>query len=229
MVGVILQPGYLPWLGFFEQMWRSDIFVVYDNVQYTERDWRNRNRIKTNGGIKYLTVSVGNVPRGIRINQVKIKYDTDWQQKHINSIKENYAEAPFFGLYFSVLKDVILEKFEYLSGLDVALIKEINKILGLDKKIIFSSELDISSDEKCDRMIRICQAVGADVLYEGAAGKNYINSGEFERCGIKVEFQDYKHPVYRQLYGEFKPYLSVIDLLFNEGKRSLKVITNNNL
>jgi len=220
----ILQPGYLPWLGFFEQMWKSDIFVIYDNVQYTVRDWRNRNRIKTNGGIKYLTVPVGRVPCGTKINEVKIKYNTDWQTKHINSLKENYGQAPFFGRYFEPLREIISKRFECLVELDVALIKEFNRMLGLDRKIILSSGLGIVSDGRCQRLIEICKQVGADTFYEGAAGKNYIDIGEFERCGIKVDFQNYRHPIYKQPHGEFVPYLSIIDLLFNEGPGSLEIL-----
>lgn len=228
MIAVILQPGYLSWLGFFEQMWKSDIFVIYDDVQYTVRDWRNRNKIKTNGGIKYLTVPVGKISREMRINQVRIKYDNNWQLAHLNTIKENYFKAPFFNQYFFALKEIISKRFEYLIDLDAALIKEINKMLGLEKKLVYSSELNITDDGRCKRMIKICQYLKTDILYEGSAGKNYMDVDSFKKEGISVEFQEYKHPSYHQLYGDFVPYLSIIDLLFNEGPNSLKILADLN-
>jgi len=118
------------------------------------------------------------------------------------------------------------KKWKYLIELDVELIHQVNKILGLRRKLLFSSELGITEGGKIGRLINICKALGADTFYEGAAGKNYIEDSEFKKAGIKIEYQDYKHPVYSQLYGDFISHLSIIDLIFNEGPRSLEILTH---
>jgi hypothetical protein len=225
MIAVILQPGYLPWLGFFEQMWRSDIFVIYDNVQFDKNGWRNRNRIKTVQGIKWLTVPV-HVTLGDRIKDIRIDNTINWQKKHLKSLELAYAKAPFFKNYFQSIEGVLKRNWEYLLDLDAALIGEISKLLGLKRKLLFSSKLGIDENGKIGRLINICKALGADTFYEGAAGKNYIEDSEFKKAGIKIEYQDYKHPVYSQLHGDFVSHLSVIDLIFNEGPRSLEILTH---
>lgn len=223
----ILQPGYLPWLGFFEQMYRSDVFVIYDDVQYDKNGWRNRNRIKTASGAQWLTVPV--IVKGKpKISEVLIDNTKNWSKKHLQAIKTNYAKAPNFTQCFSLLVEILEKKWDRLVDLDVILIKKMAEILGLKREIVLSSELGITGG-RIDRLIKICQYFKADVFYEGAAGKNYINEKDFLDAGIKIEFQDYQHPIYKQLFGDFIPYLSIIDLLFNEGDKSLEIITKNSL
>lgn len=227
----ILQPGYLPWLGFFEQMYKSDVFVIYDDVQYDKEGWRNRNRIKTANGIQWLTVPVYvKLKESLPVNEVRIDNKSNWRKKHLLSIKHSYSKAPFFRKYVDIFEEAYSKDWEFLVDIDMYFIVKFKGCLGMDvKKIIRSSELDASevSDQgdKMERLVRICSMFGADTFYEGAAGRDYIDDGYFASRGIKVEYQDYKHPVYKQLYGDFVPYLSVVDLLFNHGDESLNIMT----
>lgn len=223
----ILQPGYLPWLGFFEQMYKSDIFVIYDDVQYDKESWRNRNRIKTANGVQWLTVPViVRFEDAPLINDIKIDNKLNWRKKHLHSIRQNYSKAAYFKKYIDIFEEAYSKKWQYLVDIDMHFILELAGFLGIDcKKIIRSSTLSVTGD-RIERLIKICKLFNADTFYEGAAGKNYIDDSQFARNGIKVEYQDYKHPAYRQLHGDFVPYLSVVDLLFNHGEESLSILLN---
>lgn len=223
----ILQPGYLPWLGFFEQLSKSDVFVIYDDVQYDKNGWRNRNKIKNVHGPQWLTVPVSVKFSGHpMVADVKINNRIDWRKDHLLSIKHAYSKAPYYEEYLPIFEETYLSSWEWLVDLDMHFILKLSEALGLkDKKVARSSAIGVAGD-KIERLVRICKMFGADTFYEGAAGKDYIDVKHFADNGINVEFQDYKHPVYKQLHGEFIPYLSVIDLLFNYGKKSLAVITN---
>jgi hypothetical protein len=225
MIIGILQPGYLPWLGFFEQMHRSDVFVIYDDVQYDKEGWRNRNRIKTANGIQWLTVPVHvKLTEHPLIVGTKIDNTVNWRKKHLASMKQNYAKAPFFKGYIHIFEHAYSKEWEYLVDLDIYFIAKLAECLGMgNKNIIRSSTLDLKGD-RIGRLINLCKLFGADTFYEGASGKNYIDENEFLSHGIKVEFQNYQHPIYNQLYGDFIPYLSVVDLLFNHGTESLKIL-----
>lgn len=223
----ILQPGYIPWLGFFEQMYKSDVFVIYDDVQYDKESWRNRNRIKTANGVQWLTVPViVRFEDAPLINDIKIDNKLNWRKKHLHSIKQNYSKVAYFKKYIDIFEEAYSKKWQYLVDIDMHFILELSVLLGIDcNKIVRSSTLNISGD-KIERLIEICKLFKADTFYEGAAGKNYIDDSQFARNGIKVEYQDYKHPAYRQLHGDFVPYLSVVDLLFNHGEESLAILLN---
>lgn len=227
MIIGILQPGYLPWLGFFEQVNKSDIFVIYDDVQYDKHGWRNRNRIKTPRGPLWLTVPLTyNFMDHPLSMEVRIDNKTMWGKKHLLSIKHNYAKAPYFRQYLSLFEEAYDRSWEYLIDLDLFFIDRIIKHLGMrEKPFVRSSSLQVTGG-KVDRLIRICQRFHADTFYEGASGKNYIDEAAFAEHGIQVVYQEYRHPVYRQLHGDFIPYLSVIDLLFNHGPESLDILKN---
>ena len=225
----ILQPGYLPWLGFFEQMYMSDVFVIYDDVQYDKQGWRNRNRIKTGNGVQWVTIPVNFKFKEFPLtNEVTIDNRMNWRKKHFLSIKQNYSKAPFYKDYIELVEEVYSREWQYLIDIDLYLITELANCLGMnDKKIVRSSSLGVRGG-RIERLTTMCKIFKADIFYEGTAGGNYIDEKHFEEHGIMVEFQDYKHPVYKQLHGDFVPYLSVIDLLFNIGPESLSVIANKN-
>ncbi len=227
MVIGILQPGYLPWLGFFEQIYRSHVFIVYDDVQYDKEGWRNRNRIKTAKDIQWLTVPVlVHFEEHPLIHEVKINNTSNWRKKHLSSIRQNYSKAPFFKKYIPFFEEAFSKHWEYLVDVDIYFILKLAECLGMkDKKIIRSSTLHIEGD-RIGRLVKICKFFQADIFYEGGAGKNYIDENYFIEQGIRVEYQDYQHPIYSQLYGDFIPYLSVIDLLFNHGDQSLSILAN---
>jgi len=222
---VCLQPGFLPWTGFFDQLDRSEIFVIYDTVSYDRGGWRNRNRIKTQQGIQWLTVPV--IVNGFPlIRDVKIDNHDNWAVKHLKSIKQNYSRAPYFKDYIGIFEEVYSKSWEYLIDIDMAFIMKIRECLGNGTTIEFASNLKIEG-ERTQRLVDMCLKLGATEFLEGHAGKGYLQGeGEqlFKEKGINLVYQDYKHPVYPQLYGEFVSHLSVIDLLFNCGKESLNII-----
>lgn len=226
---VILQPGYLPWLGFFDQMYKSDTFVILDDVQYDKHGWRNRNRIKTMQGGQWLTVPVlisgKNKPI---IKDVLIDNRTLWQKKHLRGIEQNFKKSQFFKDYFYIFEEVLSKEWKYLIDLDMKFIYRLNAILGLNRKIICASDLNIKAD-KTERLINICQMLNASKYLTGDAAKEYINKDDFIKNNINLEFHNYNHPNYTQLYGEFIPYLSIIDLIFNHGDESLEILTGQKL
>lgn len=220
----VIQPGYLPWLGFFELMASSDIFVVYDDVQFDKNGWRNRNRIKTTNGAVWLTIPVlikgNNFPK---INEVIIK-DKKWRIKHLKTLMYSYSKAEYFNEIFPLIEKGLNLDTDRLVDIDMFFIKEIAKYLGINTEIVLSSDLKIEGTEKEERLINICKHFNATHYYNGIRGKELYKKENFLRHGIVLEIQDYKHPQYPQLYGDFVPYMSVIDILFNVGKSSLPVI-----
>ncbi len=222
----ILQPGYLPWIGFFEQLNRCDIFILYDDVQYEKGSWRNRNRIKTPNGYQWLTVPVLLKGKDFPIiKDVKINSSVPWQKKHIKTIIQNYSKAQYFERYSEPLFEIIKKKWKYLIDLDIELIKFFKRQLEISIPIILSSDLGISGSN-VQRLIEIVKQLQGKKIYEGEAGKNYIHPPLFEKEGITVIFQNYEHPTYNQLYGKFLSHLSIIDLIFNCGPKSLQILSN---
>jgi len=223
---VVLQPGYIPWLGFFDQMAQSDTFVFYDDVQFDKNGWRNRNKIKTAQGVQWLTVPIKRQGK-VLVKDAMIDNSTDWRGNHLKSIRQNYSRAECFGEYIGTFESVYAQEWEYLIDLDVKLILLLRNMLGIKSRLEFASNLAVNVD-RVQRLVDMCAEMGANEFLEGSAGRDYL-AGEGERmfvdAGIKLTYQDYRHPVYKQLYGEFVPYLSVVDLLFNCGKDSLSILT----
>ena len=173
----ILQPGYLPWLGFFEQMLRSDLFVIYDDVQYDKHGWRNRNRVKGPQGPVWLTVPVRlkglNKPA---INEVLIDpVQGRWAAKHCATLSQLYGKAPFFAEYYPRLEETLLQPWEKIVDLDLALIRLLAGWLGLTTEIVLSSSLGGDAEDPTARLVQICREVGADIFYEGSSGRNYLD------------------------------------------------------
>lgn len=223
-----MQPGYLPWLGFFELIENCDQFVILDDVQYTKRDWRSRNRIRTKAGCIWLTVPILSKGKEAQlIKDVEINNDISWCKDHFNSIKINYSKAPFFKTYIDYFAELYTKNWENLIDLDMDIICYLSKALNITKPIIRSSTLSISILPKNQRIIEICKKLNADELYDSKAAESFIDLELFKKEGIKIEFQDYKHPVYKQLYEPFIEYMSVIDLLFNEGPSSKTILLGN--
>ena len=223
----IIQPGYLPWLGFFEQIIRCDTFVYLDDVQYTKNDWRNRNRIKTKDGIQWLSVPVS-YKFGQNIKEVHINNSSAWQKKHFQSLKTCYGKSRFFNIYSEELSNIFNKTWSYLIDLDISTIHWLIEKLGLNLKLFLSSELSINTKDKQLRLIEICNALGCNFFYEGRSGQDYIEVELFKNHGITVAFQEYHHPYYNQLWLKeqgFISHLSIVDLLFNHGNDSQAIIT----
>lgn len=221
---VVLQPGYLPWLGYFDQVQNCDIFVHYDDVQFDKHGWRNRNRIKSPNGPHWLTVPVRHSGLGCpSIQDVVIDNRTPWAKKHIGTIKQFYAKAPCLNRYLPELEELLLRPWTRLLDLDLALVDNLCQWLGLRRTMVCSSELGIQG-ERSERLVRLCLHFGANRYLSGNAAKDYLDVALFARHGIDVQWQDYHHPVYPQQHGEFAPYLSVIDLLLNCGEESAAIL-----
>lgn len=215
----IHQPQYLPWPGYFNKIVKCDIFVFLDDVQYKKNEWQNRNKIKSSKGEIWLTVPV-HYRFGQKINEIEIDNKIFWAKDHIKTIKVNYQKSPFFYDFFPVIEDLLSKKYDRLIEVNIASIEKILKYLGVEKQIILSSTLKIEPNKtKTDRLVEICKKLSATVYISGTGAKNYLEEEKFKRESIKVEFQDYFVSTYPQLYGDFVPNLSIIDMIFNVGKQ----------
>lgn len=221
----VLQPGYMPWLGFFEQMSQVDVFVMYDDVQFDKNGWRNRNRIKSQDGPHWLSVPV-HASIESKIMDVTIDQRQKWAKKHLGSIEQFYKKAPYRDEYLPVLKELLSRDWEKLVDLDLALIETMKEWFGIRTPLVRSSELGVGGDRNM-RLLDICKHFGAARYYSGKAAECYLDGQLFQSNGIQVVFQDFKHPEYPQLHGEFFPYLSAIDVLLNCGPDSKRYLVNN--
>lgn len=222
---MMLQPGYLPWIGFFEQVYRTDILVLYDDTQFTKLDWRNRNRLKSvNGQAVYITVPVEKAATETLIKDIKISYEQDWAARHLNLMRSYYQKAPYFNDYFGPIEEIVSKKHGFLFDLDMELMAALFEMLGLKRKILISSKDLTTPVEGKGRMLSACVELGVALCYNGQAGRKLYDPEDFLRHGVRLEFQDFRCPVYPQLWGQFVPNLSVVDLLFNCGPDSLSYI-----
>ena len=220
----ILQPSYLPWLGFFDQMQRSDQFVLYDDVQFTRRDWRNRNRIRVREGSAWLTVPVIQKSKFEQtLLETKIDNSTFWKRKHLETIRCHYSKTPYFELHYPWCEQIFNLEWNYLLDLSLETIHYLKGQLKIDTPLLRSSQLK-TPGKKTERLIDICKQLGATHYLSGDSARNYISSEAFSEQGIGLEYQEYQHPQYPQRYEGFVPFLSIIDLLFNCGEKSRDIL-----
>jgi hypothetical protein len=226
---VILQPSYIPWRGYFHQIWKADLFIFYDDVQYDKNGWRNRNRIKTSQGLQWLTIPVhtkGSVPESTPINKIKISWEKPWALHHWRGIQFAYKKAPFFSQYKEYFSDVFSRKPESLADFTIETTIEISRLLGITHaKFVRSSELPDIEGTRTDRLISILKNVGADHYISGPSAKDYIEKEKFEGAGIELEYMNYDYPEYEQLYPPYESQVSIIDLLFMQGNNALNLFT----
>lgn len=222
----VLQPSYLPWLGYLDQLDAADVFVFYDDVQFDPGGWRNRNRIKTSQGVRWLTVPVTHdrdagaaLPM---LPNVRVA-DTPWRRKHLSTLRQAYARTPRVELVTEGLERVLDRGHASLVDLTVDTVEFCAALLGIQAETVRSSALGIDGSQS-GRLLNICRALGATHYLSGAAARSYLDIGLFREAGIEVEFQDYQHPSYPQPHGEFVPYLSVIDLIANVDEHALDVL-----
>ncbi len=227
MKATILQPTYLPWMGYFEMIDSSDAYVVFDHVQFERKSWQQRNKIKTANGVIYLTVPVEKSSRETPISKIRISYNQGNPLKnHWKTIELAYKRAPYFGKYKSSFEKIYSQKHVLLKDLNIKIIKLACDILGIKKKIIFSSDLNLKDKnmEKTEKVINLCKNQGIAHLYDAEGAEKILDKSLFQKEGISVDFQEFLHPEYPQLWGEFVPYISIIDLIFNQGDKSLSII-----
>jgi len=222
VICAVHQPQYLPWPGYFAKLDAADLFVIYDDTQYKHDEWQNRNRIKTANGAQWLTVPVHH-HQADRICDVRIDSTLPWRRKHANALATNYARAPFYAQYADLIAALYQQDWPRLAELNTECIVRLCSALGITTRMVRSSDLDYTG-KASDALISICQAVGADAYLSGPGGRNYLNQDAFPAAGIDLLFHDFQPPVYSQPYGEFVPYMSVIDLLLNVGPDSLDLI-----
>lgn len=219
---MILQPGYLPWLGFFDQMAQCDLFIYYDDVQFDKHGWRNRNRIKTAQGPLWLTVPVRHHNLDApAMQEVEIVSQVSWRKKHLGSIKQHYGKAKYFQTLYEPLQKILNQDWRKLIDLDMALVEMFRNYLEIHTPIVRSSELEVAGN-KSTRLLALCKKVGADCYLTGDAARSYLEPELFQKEGVAVEWHGYQHPIYSQQYTGFTPYLSIVDLIFNLGDESKK-------
>jgi hypothetical protein len=224
MRAVVLQPTYLPWMGYFGMIDIADVFVFYDDVQFEKQGWQQRNRIKTPQGEAWLSVHIYH-DFGQKINEVKINDASNWRKKHWQSIYQSYAKAPHFLEYQDEIEKIYQMEWVYIGELNIFIIKKLSELLGVRiPKFIKSSELEGITGQKTDRLFPILEQIGADEYVTGPGTRDYLETDKFRERGIKLYWYEFQHPVYPQIRGEFTPYLSVIDLLFNTGGEAIKYI-----
>lgn len=211
----IIQSNYMPWKGYFDIIHDVDVFVFLDDVQMTKRDWRTRNKIKTPKGTEWLTVPVSG-GRDQLIYETEIVQD-DWQHRHLKSLSTNYNRAPFFKNYQFLLDWLYGQTHQNLSKFNRQTTQIICEMLGLKTQLLCSVDL-APQGAKDDRLIDICQKVGATLYISGPAARDYIVEEKFQTAGIELVFKDYSgYPEYPQLFPPFEHAVSILDLLFNCG------------
>ncbi len=220
----ILQPSFLPWLGCLAQMQQSSYFIYYDDVAFDKHGWRNRNRIKTASGIEWITVPVFHKGKsGQPLKEVKIDHSNQWCRKMLGKLRQNYSKSAYFHLYYPDIEKLLLKKHQFLVDLNLEGMDFLLASLGITVKTFRSSELGITGDRN-KRLIDHCKAFQATEYLTGDLAKHYLDEKQFIQNGITIRWQGFSHPIYSQLNGEFIPYLSTIDLLFNCGPNSPDIL-----
>ena len=223
MIIAVHQPQYLPWLGYFDKIDRADVFILLDNVQFKKNEWQNRNRIKTAQGPQWLTVPVlYRFPQ--LICEVGINSKERWQHKQRQSILSNYRKAPCWSLLEPFFEEIFTKEWQTIAALNIHVVRELASLMGITTPLHVASELPVFPEDPDERLIAITRHFGADTYLAGSGGHGYMDMLKYENAGIQVVFQEYHHPEYQQMFGEFEPFMSVVDLIYNHGQDSIEII-----
>lgn len=228
MIVSINQPAYLPWLGYFHRIAVSDVHAVLDHVQYEKNSFVNRNKVRTKNGWTWLTVPVRTAGRfgNLSIDEIEIDDASGWRRKHALTLCQSYARAPFFADHADFFTRVYEQPWRRLAELCSVTTDYLLDALGIRTRIVSSSTL-AARGAKDELVLAICRELGATTYLSGPLGRGYLRQGLFEKAGIELVYQDYRHPEYPQLHAiPFEPSMSVVDLLFNSGRMSLDVIVS---
>jgi hypothetical protein len=217
----ILQSNYVPWKGYFDLLRSVDEFILYDDVQYTRRDWRNRNRFKSPTGVRWLTIPVHVKGRYLQRIDETLVSDPEWAVKHWSTLRAWYGKAPFFEYYRPALEELYLGmQDDHLSRINRRMLEALTGLLGISTPITWSTDYP-ASGSKTDRLLSLCRAAGATCYLSGPAARAYLEEDRFQDEGIEVRWMSYEgYPAYEQLYPPFDHHVSVLDLLFNVGEDS---------
>lgn len=251
MIVSIHQPNYLPWLGFFDKLLRSDVLVILDNVQFPRgKTFISRAAIKTPQGPQWLSVPVLGKSGLTNISEVKIAANQPWSRKHLTALTANYGRSLYFDLYYPQLLACLQEQFVNIAELNTRLIALLAGFLGARTKLVRASELMLQPSPGGEselglardkqqlglpvlegplglvRILDICRSLGASkyLTGQGVGTQRYMEETAFQKLGIKVIYQDFIHPAYNQLWGDFLPKMSVLDLLFNHGPEARGIL-----
>ena len=220
------QPHYLPWLGYFDKIASADRFIVLDRVQFKKNDYQNRNRIKGPNGPLWLTVPVLTKGRNAqRLCDVEINSRQRWQRKHWRSLEISYGKAPYWEELAGGLRSFYEQEWTRLVDLNLALLRHLLQVLGIATPLLLESEMG-SLGTSSQRLVHLCRQAGASCYLAGAGGRAYMDDGCFATAGLAVNYQQFQHPSHRQQYMKqgFVSNLCVLDLLFNEGPKSLALL-----
>ncbi len=219
----IIQPSYIPWRGYFHQIYKADVFLFYDDVQYDKHGWRNRNRVKTANGTIWLTIPVaarGNVVERTPINEIRCA-SKDWKRKHWATLRQAYARAPYFERYAPSLESFYARDESRLAELTIELTGMLARELGIARtRLVRSSGLKGIEGAGTDRLIALLGALGADHFISGPSARSYIDEQKLDAAGVTLEYMRYDYPEYEQLHPPYDPYVSILDLLFMQGERA---------
>lgn len=216
---VIHQPDFLSYIGFFHRLLHADLYVVLDDVQFvkgTSQSWMNRDKIKTQNGEQWLTVNIKKASSDTKINKIFLNDTINWKKQNLDLLQQNYRKAQYFDEIFPYLEELYTNNYEKLSEFNMASILMLMELFDIKIDIIYSSTLS-TTKTKSERLVELLIQVDATHYLSGVGARDYHTDKPFEDANIDVIWQDFKHPVYPQLHGEFIPYLSSIDLFFNCG------------
>jgi len=223
MIVSIHQPQYLPWLGYFDKIDRADVFVLLDNVQFKKNEWQNRNRIKTAQGPQWLTVPVlYRFPQ--LICEVGINSKERWQHKQRQSILSNYRKAPCWSLLEPFFEEIFTKEWQTIAELNIHVVRGLTTLMGIATPLHVASALPTFPEDPDERLIAITRHFGADTYLAGSGGHGYMDLAKYDNAGIQVVFQEYHHPEYTQMFGDFEPFMSAVDLIYNQGPDSIEII-----
>ena len=232
MKAVILQPSYIPWRGYFDQIRKADLFVFYDDVQYDKHGWRNRNQIKTSQGKQWLTIPVhsrGAQVEKIPINDIRIVCERTWNLDHLKTLHYAYNKAPYFNKYLPLLEQLFSRRDEFLADFTIEFTIRLARELGITHtRFMRSSELDGIDGQKTDRLLQILKRIGATHYISGPSARDYIETEKFAAEHITLEYIKYEYPEYRQLYPPYDPMVSILDLMFMVGPDAIQYFEKGN-
>jgi len=222
---VISQPRYLPFIGYFSRIHRSDVFIILNTVKFKIKEFDRRNKLRSYvpPGWFWLSVPVKRSDYNKNINEVVIDQESNWREKHWRSIEMGYARAPYFKDYKNELKKIYSCKWSKIQDLQISQIRLFMEFLNISSEIVLSSDLR-HDGKSTDLLISLVKEVGGDAYLYGKGGQNYLDVEKMKSCGILPIPHDFHHPEYSQVHGGFIPYMAIIDLLFNEGPKSEDIV-----
>jgi WbqC-like protein family len=222
---VISQPMFFPWVGMFEQMRLADIYVHYDDVQFSKGSFTNRVQIKTLSGSKWLTVPLSDLHLGQHINQVALAPMAEWTARHLAQLEQAYRGAPYMAEMLALVAAVYAKPVSTIGDLGIASMEAVQSYFGIGGRTSFlrSSELGIDGNGD-DRVLAVVQALGGDRYVTGHGARHYLDHQRFEAAGVRVEYIDYRKVPYAQLHGAFTPYVTILDLIANRGREGASAI-----